>query len=88
MTFWTKMKRAYPAGTVGEMCEVRGGSTFDHTISECDGYEMTNGIKKLTLQNDFPVCYNRIINKQVKFNSVHFQGYNMKALIRNYKTYE
>lgn len=88
MKFWGKMKLLYPAGAVGEMCEVRGGSTFDHTISECDGYEMTNGIKKLTLQNDFPVCYNRITNKQVKFNSVHFQGYNMKALIGNYKTYE
>jgi hypothetical protein len=88
MKFWGKMKQTYPAGLVGEICEIRDGSTFDHTISECDGYEMTNGIKKLTLQNDFPVCYNRIINKQVKFNSVHFQGYNMKTLMGNYKTYE
>ncbi|HBY66499.1 MAG TPA: hypothetical protein DEG69_01225 [Flavobacteriaceae bacterium] len=88
MKFWQKLKLSYPAGAVGEMCEVRDGSTFDHTISECDGYEMEHGLKKLGLQNGFPMCYNRIVKDYVKFNTIHFQGIKLKQLMNECKTYE
>lgn len=87
MTFWGKLKEIYHAGAVGEVCDIINDSSFDHTISECDGYEMDNNIKKIKFINNVPYCYNTFLKKDIKFNSIHFQGYHMKSLMERYKTY-
>ena len=87
MTFWGKLKEIYYAGSVGEVCDVIEDSTFDHTISEYDGYEMKDGLKKFKYINGEPYCYNSYLNKDIKFNSIHFQGYNTKNLMKNFKRY-
>ena len=78
MTFWNRMKLFYPAGQVGEMCEIKEDSTYDHTVSEEDGFEMDleNKIKNIIFDETrrFPEVFNNFAKKKIKFNSLHFQG--------------
>jgi len=85
MTFWKILKEQYPAGLVAEMCEIKEDTTYDHTIFECDGYEMSlENTKNIVFnkQDKYPLIYNKILNKKIKFKSIHFQGPAKKEIIK------
>jgi hypothetical protein len=62
-------------GRVGEMMTIINDTTYDHNINAQDqGFEFENGMKKLKLISGEAFVYNETLNKDIKFNSVHFQG--------------
>jgi hypothetical protein len=63
------------AGQVGEMMYIIDGSTYDQNIfDENDGYEMSNGIKKIRFIGEYPYCINKATKETIKFNTLHFVG--------------
>lgn len=70
-------------GRVGEMMQIINDSTYDHNINTQDqDFAFNNGIKKVELINKKPYVYNIKLKKDIKFNTLHFQG-NAKNLIFN-----
>jgi hypothetical protein len=69
-------------GKVGEMMQIIDNSTYDHNINAKDqDFEFINGVKKIKIIDGHPFVFNEKLNKDVKFNSIHFQG-NAKHLIK------
>jgi hypothetical protein len=69
---------------VGEMMYIIDGSTYDHCIDQQDNnYEMLNGIKNIMIRDGRPYCKQLSTDKQIRFNTLHFQG-TSKRLIRTY----
>jgi hypothetical protein len=61
------------------LISVRNGETFDYNISspqnfQLDEYLTKDEIKKIIWKNGIPYCYNKILNKNIRFYSFHFQG--------------
>tara|TARA_R110000744_G_scaffold45433_2_gene100901 strand:+ start:5373 stop:6194 length:822 start_codon:yes stop_codon:yes gene_type:complete len=70
-------------GRVGEMMQIIDGSTYDHNINTPDqDFEFKNGIKNIKIINGIPFVYNTRLEKNVKFNSLHFCG-GAKNLMRS-----
>ena len=70
-------------GRVGEMMQIVNGSTYDHNINTPDqGFSFKNGKKDFILKEGIPYIFNNTLNKEIKFNSLHFQG-GAKNLIRS-----
>lgn len=60
---------------IGEMSHVFGDATFDHNINVDDGvYEHNGQHKSITFKDGIPYCFHKNLNKQVRFNGLHFQG--------------
>lgn len=49
-------------------------STYDHNINQSDGFKMRAGIKDFSLREGIPYCFNDFLNREIKFNCIHFQG--------------
>lgn len=62
-------------GRVGEMMHIIDGSTYDHNINVADNdYRMRDGIKDVKIIEGIPYVFNEKLQKDIKFNSLHFQG--------------
>jgi hypothetical protein len=62
-------------GRVGEMMTIIDGSTYDHNVNVPDqGFEFENGVKKLKVIDRKVFVYNNRLKRDIKFNSIHFQG--------------
>ena len=70
-------------GKVGEMMSIIDDSTYDHNINVSDQYFDFNGIKNVKIKDGFPYVYSHKLKKDIKFNSLHFQG-SSKYQISNY----
>ncbi|GAB3901744.1 hypothetical protein GCM10028803_26970 [Larkinella knui] len=75
---------------IRNLSECVDGSAFDHNISmatnyNVDEYEFGLGRKKITIKNDWPVAYNVLLKKEIKWHTLHFQG-NSKNIIHRYYT--
>jgi len=62
-------------GKVGEMMQIINDSTYDHNINVPDqGFDFINGHKNYKIRNGLAYVYNNRLQKEIKFNSLHFQG--------------
>ena len=87
MTFWGAYKNMDEPTMTGEISAVVSGSTFDHNINSADCYEMKDGIKNIEWIDNVPYSKNIVLDRMVKFNLLHFQGYETKKLMKMYVTY-
>ncbi len=72
-------------GEIGEAGLVVDGSVYDPNISQPHpGFEMSNGIKRISWHNDKPYGRHLRSGKEIRFNSLHFQGNKAKALISQF----
>jgi len=72
-------------GKVGEMMQIIDGSTYDHNINVPDqGFAFKNGIKDFKIRNGVPYVYNSRLDKEIKFNSLHFQGATKRLIRQTY----
>jgi hypothetical protein len=70
-------------GKVGEMMQIIDDSTYDHNINVPDqGFAFINGRKDFKIKGGIPYVYNERLGKEIKFNTIHFQG-GAKQLIRS-----
>jgi len=83
MNLWDIMRRdgMNNPGMVGETSSIINGSTFDHNINQSDGYEMENGMKKITWKKGIPYVKNTWLDKDIRFNCLHMQGSGAKHLM-------
>jgi hypothetical protein len=73
-------------GRVGEMMHVIDDSVYDHNVNAMDqDFEFIYGKKDFKIKNGIPYVYSNKLKKDIKFNSLHFQG-NAKNMIKS--TYE
>lgn len=69
-------------GKVGEMMQIIDDSTYDHNINVPDqGFAFSGGHKDFKIRDGIPYVFNNRLNKEIRFNSLHFQG-GAKRLIR------
>ncbi len=62
-------------GEIGEVSQIIDGSVFDPGINVPNpGFEMENGIKKIIWKDAVPYGIQLRTAKEIKFNSLHFQG--------------
>lgn len=60
---------------IGYTSSIDNDSTYDHNINCSEGvFEMSNGIKNIYFVNNYPYCKNYLLNKEIMFNILHFQG--------------
>ena len=88
MTFWGELKKIDDPLMVGEISGVRERTTFDHNINAPDFFEFENGKKKISWENGQPYVYNTYLKDKIRFNSLHFQGYDSKVLMKKHCSYE
>lgn len=63
-------------GRVGEMMQIINDSTYDHNINaEDQDFEFIGGMKNIKIKDGIPYVFNKKLNKDIKFNSLHFQGH-------------
>lgn len=61
-------------GRVGEMMQIINDSTYDHNINAQDNdYSFKNGTKEIKIIDKHPYVFNLKLNKDIKFNAIHFQ---------------
>jgi hypothetical protein len=73
-------------GEIGEVAQIIDDSVYDPSINVPQpGLEMENGIKKIIWKNDDPYGIRLRTAKEIKFNSLQFQG-ETKHLIGQYYT--
>lgn len=70
---------------VFEMSDVIDNETWDTRIDKAynSEYIIKNNIKDITFNNGVPYCFNTLLNSNVKFKSLHFQGAR-KQLLHTY----
>jgi len=62
-------------GRIGEMMVIIDDSTYDHNINAKDqDFSFKNGVKEVKILNKTPYVYSEKMKKDIKFNSLHFQG--------------
>jgi len=73
-------------GRIGEMMSIINDSTYDHNINTPDqDFSMRNGLKDVKIINSIPYVYNEKLKKDIKFNSLHFQGASKFYIKRTYE---
>ena len=73
-------------GEIGEVSQVIDSSVYDPGINvPHPGFEMKSGIKKIIWKNVHPYAIQLRTGKEIKLNSIHFQG-DTKRLISQYYT--
>lgn len=87
MSLWGELRNMGNPGLVGETSAIINDSTFDHNINAVDAYKHENGIKKFTWKDKIPYCYNTWLERDIKFNCIHFQGGHRKELMKEFATY-
>ncbi|MFC5408425.1 hypothetical protein ACFPMF_03840 [Larkinella bovis] len=75
---------------IRNLSECRDDTAFDHNICmatnfNLDEYEFGLGQKKVVIKKGYPVAYNRLLKKEIRLHTLHFQG-NSKKLIHRYFT--
>lgn len=85
MTLWNRFRRE---DTVSSPIEdissiIVDEFTFDHNINDTADYESRDSAKNIKLKGGLPSCYNTKLSKEIKFNTIHFQG-GAKRLIAHY----
>lgn len=70
-------------GKVGEMMVIINDSTYDHNVNVPDQYFEFSGIKNIKIMDGYPYVFNHKLKKDIRFNSIHFQG-GAKNHIPNY----
>ncbi|MUG96750.1 hypothetical protein F7734_32190 [Scytonema sp. UIC 10036] len=70
---------------IGLTSDMIDGSVYDANINSSDGFEMHEGMKKIYWKNGFVYCKYLDSDKEVKFNSLHFQGH-AKRHMKDYFT--
>ena len=71
----------------GEMTSIITGQTFDHHIKYNNNeYEFENDHKKIKFISGLPYCFNKSLEKNIQFLSLHFQG-DAKRYLHKYTTY-
>jgi len=85
LTWWGLMKQKNP-GEYGETTFVTNEmTTFDHCLGAIYGYESESGIKKIKYKEVdgklIPFCKHLRLQKDVRFNCLHFQGVSGKPMI-------
>mgnify|MGYP003138432003 CR=1 FL=1 len=88
MTFWGELRTFDAPTMIGEISAVLDNTTFDHNINASDFFEYQDGMKKIVWLDNLPYCKNLFLNEMIKFNSLHFQGYQTKKLMKEYATYD
>ena len=84
MTLLRNWSYQYIPNRIGEMMYIYDGKTWDHNINVSDGvYDHDGRIKKIKFIEGIPYCFNKKLNQDIKFNSLHFQG-PAKNLISNF----
>jgi len=62
-------------GRIGEMMQIINDCTYDHNINVADqDFSMKNNMKNVKIRNNQIYVYNERLKKDIKFNSLHFQG--------------
>jgi hypothetical protein len=62
-------------GRVGEMMTIIENSTYDHNINVADqDFKMKSGRKDIKIIDKKPYVFNEKLKRDVKFNTLHFQG--------------
>ena len=72
-------------GEIGEVSQVIDGSVYDPGINVPQpGFEMENGIKKIIWKNGQPYATQLRTGKEIKLNSLHFQGDTKRFMAQYY----
>lgn len=62
-------------GRVGEMMHIYNDATYDHNINaEDQDFEFDGQKKVIKIKDKLPYVLNKKLNKDILFNSIHFQG--------------
>ena len=88
LTWWGFMKQMCP-GEYGETTFITSEyTTFDHCLRAIHGYEQENGLKKIVFKEyngkSTPFCKHLRLNRDIRFNCLHLQGIDGKAMIKGY----
>ncbi|HWY33941.1 MAG TPA: hypothetical protein VNX68_04800, partial [Nitrosopumilaceae archaeon] len=84
MTAFWEYQKDYP-NCAKDLNNIEEGQVFDDNINEGDGFEMEDGkIKRIEMKNGFPFGTLTGTGKQIKFNTLHFQGVAKKYIYRYY----
>jgi hypothetical protein len=68
---------------IGDISVVIDKTKHDANINLSEGFEMEDGVKKVTWTDDNPYCRDIKTGALIRFNSLHFQG-GSKHLIKDY----
>ena len=73
-------------GYIGEVAQIIDGSVYDPSINiPAPGFVMENGMKKIIWKGDIPFGIHARTGREIKFNSLHFQG-SVKGLMGQFYT--
>jgi hypothetical protein len=86
MTAFRKFYRLN-SSKIGDLSKIINDSTYDKNINRSEGFEMYNGIKNIFFIEKQPFGRHLELNKEIKFNAIHFQGY-AKVHVKDYFTGE
>lgn len=74
-------------GEVGEVAHIIDGSVYDPSITiSWPGFEMEDGIKKIVWKDGLPYGRHLKTGREIRFNSLQFQGRAAKSLISQFYT--
>jgi hypothetical protein len=83
--FWER----YPE-RIGHLCDITDGSVFDSIITDAETgcYQTVSRLirktmKNIRFKNGLPVCRHKKLMKDIRFESIHFQG-RSKYLMKYY----
>lgn len=83
----TLLNQYYQRNTdkIAQTSDIIDDSVYDANINVSHEFEMRNGIKNIFWVDNQPFCRHLESGKEIKFNSLHFQG-KAKRLIKDYCT--
>ncbi|MEO1377862.1 MAG: hypothetical protein AAFW70_27005, partial [Cyanobacteria bacterium J06635_10] len=83
----TLLNQYYQRNTdkIAQTSDIINDSVYDGNINASHGFEMHNGIKNIFWVDGKPFCRHLDSGKDIKFNSLHFQG-KAKRLMKDYCT--
>lgn len=74
-------------GDIGEVAHIIDGSVYDPAITiPAPGFEMENGIKRITWRNGIPYGKHVKTRLEIRFNSLQFQGSATKSMMSQFYT--
>ena len=74
-------------GEIGEVAQIIDGSVYDPAITiSRPGFEMEGGVKKIFWRNGVPYGKHVKTGREIRFNSLQFQGSETKSLISQFYT--
>jgi hypothetical protein len=66
--------------SIGFIEDIVNDSTFDNRVTTCEGGYINNSrlfkkrMKKILFENKIPYCWNKTLQKNIRFHSIHFHG--------------